>query len=31
MWGDSMTGEQKQQVYLLRKTGAAFGDIAERL
>jgi len=26
-----MTGEQKQQIYLLRKTGAAFGDIAEKL
>jgi hypothetical protein len=26
-----MTGEQKQQIYLLRKTGTAFGDIAAKL
>lgn len=26
-----MTGEQKQQIYLLRKKGATFGDIANKL
>lgn len=26
-----MTGEQKQQIYLLRKTGASFGDISAKL